>query len=766
MPVSSIILNSETLSLTEGDEFKLTATVSPSNATDKAVVWSSSDATIASVKDGLVSAVKAGKATITVTSLNGGAKASCTVTVSSKAIAVQSITLNQTKVEMTVGESLALTATVKPDDATDKAVTWKTSDANIALVDQSGKVTAIGEGSATITAKAGDKEATCLVTVTIPVVPVESITLDQASVSLEEGQTITLTATVKPDNATDKTVTWNSSNEEIATVNPHGVVTALQPGIVTVTAAIGDKIATCTITVRARFSANKYLTFISEGTTRIFLSNEGGNSPLLYYSYDKKEWIKWDYGWLDFTRSEPLYICGDNPEGFSHDYNKRSQFFSSRDNFSISGDVMALISKDEDVIRIPSKYCFFGLFSGCRNLLSAPDLPATTLSTACYLSMFSGCESLTSAPELPANTLSVQCYKSMFYNCTSLIEAPKLSATSLAEGCYSQMFVNCISLSEMPVLPATTLAPECYSTMFQGCTNLTTTSALPAMILERDCYSGMFSGCSNLTTASALPAMILERSCYSGMFSGCSNLTTAPDLPATTLAAYCYERMFEDCSCLHIAPELPATVTVYSCYLRMFSGCSSLSAAPKLPATTMTDNCYYGMFYGCSNLTTAPDLPATTLAISCYESMFEECTSLVTAPPILPALSLRPSCYSLMFNGCTSLTTAPELPAMTLANSCYANMFCNCYSLKTAPDLPAIQLPPYCYRGMFENCRNLTYVKCLANNVIDTMVGANCVSDWMYGVADNGTFVKSATMEDWPKGSSGIPEGWTVVDAE
>ena len=247
--VSSIILNSETLSMTEGDTFKLTATVNPQNATNKMVAWSSSNASIASVEDGMVTAVKEGTATITATSRDGGAKASCTVTVSSKAIAVQSITLDQTKVEMTVGESLALAATVKPDDATDKAVTWKTSDANIASVDQSGKVTAIGEGSATITAKAGDKEATCLVTVSIPVVPVESITLDQTNVEMAVGESLALTATVKPDNATDKTVTWNSSNANIASVDQNGKVTAMGEGSATITAKAGDKEATCLVTV-------------------------------------------------------------------------------------------------------------------------------------------------------------------------------------------------------------------------------------------------------------------------------------------------------------------------------------------------------------------------------------------------------------------------------------------------------------------------------------------------------------------------------------
>ena len=111
-----------------------------------------------------------------------------------------------------------------------------------------GVVTAKKVGSATITAKAGDKTATC--TVTVVATPVTSVTLNKTTASLKAGETVTLTATVKPDDATDRTVTWSTSDASVATVSD-GVVTAKKVGSATITAKAGDKTATCTVTVVA-----------------------------------------------------------------------------------------------------------------------------------------------------------------------------------------------------------------------------------------------------------------------------------------------------------------------------------------------------------------------------------------------------------------------------------------------------------------------------------------------------------------------------------
>ena len=218
----------------------------------------------------------------------------------------------------------------------------------------------------------------------------------------------------------------------------------------------------------------------------------------------------------------------------------------------------------------------------------------------CYAYMFKGCDNLVTAPELPATTLSVGCYKSMFSECRLRI-APSLPATSLTEYCYSAMFAACFALVAAPELPATTLANYCYREMFSGCP---------------------------LRIAPSLPATTLSNGCYLGMFKECENITTAPTLPATTLATDCYEFMFDGCVSLTTAPELPATTLANYCYWGMFRNCFALTTAPELPATTLKDHCYREMFKGCINLTTIPGLPATTLTYSCYNNMFNGCTKI------------------------------------------------------------------------------------------------------------------------------------------
>ena len=246
--VTEITLNKSCLELTEGDSETLVATVKPDDATDKTVMWSTSDESIAKVDDnGKVTAVNEGTATITAKA--GVESATCAVSISKKVIEVTSVTLNKTELVLAEGDSETLTATVKPDDATEKTVTWSSSNATVASVDANGKVMAVKEGKATITAKAGEKSATCSVTVNKKIIAVTSVTLNKTELSLTEGDFETLTATVKPDGATDKTVTWSSSDASVASVDANGRVTALKEGKATITAKAGEKSATCAVSV-------------------------------------------------------------------------------------------------------------------------------------------------------------------------------------------------------------------------------------------------------------------------------------------------------------------------------------------------------------------------------------------------------------------------------------------------------------------------------------------------------------------------------------
>ena len=115
-------------------------------------------------------------------------------------------------------------------------------------------------------------------------------------------------------------------------------------------------------------------------------------------------------------------------------------------------------------------------------------------------------------------------------------------------------------------------------------------------------------------------------------------------------------------------------------------------------------------------------------------------------------------CFDGMFNNCRNMSTPPNLPFTELAEGCYSAMFNGCESLEKSPELPAIKLFDYCYGSMFQFCRSLTNIICLAEHF-----ALESTSYWTYEVAQLGTFTKAAGVE-WPTASSGIPDGWTVIE--
>lgn len=174
-----------------------------------------------------------------------------------QAIKVSSITLDQTSLSLDTGKTTTLKATVKPDNATDKSVTFASSDAKIATVgEKDGKVTAVKAGSADITVTTHDsaKKATCKVTVKDPVVNVTGVSLDKTELSVEEGATAQLKDTVAPSNANNKKVAWKSGNPDTLTVDSNGKVTGVKVGSATVVVTTDDqgKTAECKVTVTAK----------------------------------------------------------------------------------------------------------------------------------------------------------------------------------------------------------------------------------------------------------------------------------------------------------------------------------------------------------------------------------------------------------------------------------------------------------------------------------------------------------------------------------
>ena len=288
--VTGVSLNKATMNLYTGNTADLVATVSPSNATNKNITWTSSNTSVASVSNGVVTARRAGIAVISVTTSDGAKSASCVVYVTnqvSPTVKVTGVSLNKNSISLNTGSSYSLVATVSPSNATNKNITWTSSNTSVATV-SNGVVTAKKAGTSTITVTTndGNKKATCTVTVTNPVVHVTGVSLNRSSVSLKKGNTTSLTATVSPSNATNKNVTWTSSNTSVATVS-NGVITAKKAGTSTITVITndGNKKATCTVTV-----TNPKNGWYTE------------NGKKYYYKDDKKLTSQFvDYIYLDST---------------------------------------------------------------------------------------------------------------------------------------------------------------------------------------------------------------------------------------------------------------------------------------------------------------------------------------------------------------------------------------------------------------------------------------------------------------------------------
>ena len=254
--VTGVSLDKTEIVLVEGSSQTLTATVEPTNATNKNVTWSSDHEAIATVdQNGTVIARRGGQATITVTTADGSKTATCTVNVRVHiGVPVQSVGLNNSTLALSEGEGAQLTAHFNPENATNQNVTWRSDNESIAKVNEKGEVVGQKEGKTTITVTTedGGKTATCEVTVKKAIVPVQSVGLNNSTLALSEGEGAQLTAHFNPENATNQNVTWKSENTEIAKVNEKGEVVGQKEGTtnIIVTTEDGGKTATCAVTVK------------------------------------------------------------------------------------------------------------------------------------------------------------------------------------------------------------------------------------------------------------------------------------------------------------------------------------------------------------------------------------------------------------------------------------------------------------------------------------------------------------------------------------
>jgi len=250
--VTGVTLNTASFSISIGNTYTLTATVSPTNATNKGISYSSSDIAIATVNatTGVVTGVVVGSATITVTTVSGGFIATAAVTVTEAVpIVATSVTVSPASVNVNVGRNTTLTATVLPSNTSNKAVVWSSANTAIATVNSiTGVVRGVANGTVAINATTvvGSIQGSSTVTV---LTPVSGIRVTPTSVTVAVGVNAQLVATVQPATASNKTVSWLSQNASIATVNSSGQVRGVRRGTTTVLATAGAFSANVKVTV-------------------------------------------------------------------------------------------------------------------------------------------------------------------------------------------------------------------------------------------------------------------------------------------------------------------------------------------------------------------------------------------------------------------------------------------------------------------------------------------------------------------------------------
>ena len=253
--VTDVQLDKAEITLTLiNDTEQLTATVLPEDATNQKVAWTTSNDTVATVDStGMVTARGEGQCTVTVTTDDFGFTSTCDVTVPEQPVEVIDVTgvsLDTSEVMLNVGDTKQLKATVEPENATNKNVTWTTLDYKIASVDQNGLVTAkaLGETLVLVTTVNGAIKDTCKIIVSAPVTGV-SFRMNKVEIIL--GETQLMAATVFPLEASNRDVTWSSSNPGIAAIDDNGIVTAKAVGEseITVTTKQNGKMATCYVEV-------------------------------------------------------------------------------------------------------------------------------------------------------------------------------------------------------------------------------------------------------------------------------------------------------------------------------------------------------------------------------------------------------------------------------------------------------------------------------------------------------------------------------------
>lgn len=240
-----------------GKEENLYVDIEPSNATNRTITWSSSNPSVVSVDNsGHIRAISSGSVTITAKSVDGGHTSTSTIEVGgdTKGIEAKSISFTKPSYEVGVNSTISLSSSINynPTNTTYKAVNFSSSNTNVATVDNTGLVRGIGIGEATITAVSKQGQATATTKIIVKNIASTGVTLSNTEITLSLNDTFTISASVKPDTASNKTVTFMSRNQNVVTVDKNGMIRAVGSGtaIIDVKPNGGGTASTCTVTVR------------------------------------------------------------------------------------------------------------------------------------------------------------------------------------------------------------------------------------------------------------------------------------------------------------------------------------------------------------------------------------------------------------------------------------------------------------------------------------------------------------------------------------
>lgn len=250
--VTGVKISQSAVTIDNGGTMQLTCEVLPAKAYDKTVTWKSTLPEICHVSgDGTIVALNPGKSVITVTTADGGFSADCVVTVNQP---VESVGVTPKNISLEVNNVANLSVSVLPVNATDKTVTWTSSDESVVSVDANGRIKGLKSGTAEIYAVSNvDKEKKDFCKVTV-IRRVEGVSLNVGAVDVLEGESVKLTAQVHPEDATDKTVRWTSSDINVAVVASDGSVYGIKEGqaVVMATTADGGFVDVCRVNVVTR----------------------------------------------------------------------------------------------------------------------------------------------------------------------------------------------------------------------------------------------------------------------------------------------------------------------------------------------------------------------------------------------------------------------------------------------------------------------------------------------------------------------------------